>query len=382
MPDPTMHSLAEDPAILNQEPGTRNQEPPPGLPSADELRARLAKQSATPAQIETVVWMLEHGRRRGWKFHGEFGKVLACSASTVSKIFSGRYSPLESAQRWIDSYRGQIGANTPADGHAFIPLRISAEIGAWCEMVRSARQLGVLVGDSQFGKTWALRYHASVPRPARTLYLELPPGGGKTKTLKRLAEVAGVSQHVSSAQMEGAIFDSLRGDPEVLLLADEVTQAFPLVGEVRLGTIELFRRIHDECGIAVVLSATKIIIDMFEEPRLKLFLGQTSRRGHFCRKVIPDKPYKADVSALCLGYGLPACCPKGMIAVVESIATTHGIGPLCDLLQLATNYARNKREPLAWQHVRTTLDSMEAQASGKRGGNDASELTEEGAIEA
>lgn len=326
------------------------------LPSADQVRAGLARLHATAEQTETVLWFLQYGiESRGAKNRTDLANLIGSSATSVSKVFNGNYDgSLETFVGKIRSFR--FGAGVHQSTEPFARLRIAEEIIAFCEATRNVRQMSLLWGPNQSAKSRTLKTYAAAPRPAdagRTFYTMMPAGGATRPFGVALATSCGFSNTVGYQQ----ICDTARGffRPGDLLIIDEYHQC--MIKALRTVTIELIKEIFETCGCAILLCGTDVMPQKMQDPRFRDFLGQTWNRGAL-RKRVPIEPYKADIAAAFAAYGFPALTGGKARDLAEQTGRRDGLGHIFRQLQLAAAMARKRKEELTLQHYITTVHTM------------------------
>lgn len=323
------------------------------LPAADQVRAGLAKLQANPKQTELVLWLLQYGvESRGAKSRGDLANLIGSSPSTISKIFSGTYEgSLEAVTSKIRAFRG--GAGLEKSEWPIARTKVASDIWAFCDATRNARQMSLLWGPNQSGKSHALKSYAAAPREARTFYVFMPAGGGTNAFMKALARACGLSVTVNYQPICEAVLGFLR--PGDLLIVDEYHQT--LIGRcLKTVTIEKIKELFEQCGCAILLCGTDVIPKMMENERHQDFLAQTANRGALRRR-IPARPYKADIAAAFDAYGFPQLTGPALTKA-EEVGATNGLGKIFRQLQLAVILARNKKQDLSLDHYTTTVRTM------------------------
>jgi DNA transposition AAA+ family ATPase len=189
----------------------------------------------------------------------------------------------------------------------------------------------------------------------------LESGGATRLFLEDLMKACGISERKSYGEMKQRAFRYF--DPQTLLIVDEFHQT--LIGRtIKMASIETIRAIYEKCGCGVVLCGTDIVPDMFEDARFKKFLGQTANRG-VLRRLIPATPYREDVTALCKAYGLGVADGEAK-ALVNTIASTNGIGKLCKFMAMSRRLAAKRRTPVTWDHFLETHATLKSWERGEQ----------------
>jgi DNA transposition AAA+ family ATPase len=238
-------------------------------------------------------------------------------------------------------------------------LSVVQDIVAFCEMSRATRQLAIVWGENQSGKSRALSHYAATR--ADTVLVRLPAGGSTGKSMAALARACGVAHRRSDDLLRERILE--RFTPASLLIVDEFHQA--VNGRtIRTVTVDRLREIHDLCGCGVVLCGTHVVAEMIEDARFQRFLGQVDNRGAL-RLNIPKAPTRRDRERLAAAYELPA--PERETAkLVKEICDRNGIARLTDYFKIARRLAIKGGQPLTWSHFNLTHTTLKAWAAGIR----------------
>lgn len=247
----------------------------------------------------------------------------------------------------------------PDDDPFVEDLSVVRDIVAFCEMSRATRQLAILWGENQSGKSRALLHYAAIR--ADTVLARLPAGGGTGKSMAALARACGVTHSRSDDVLRERIL--ARFTPASLLIVDEFHQA--VNGRtIRTVTVDRLREIHDLCGCGVVLCGTHVVAEMIEDTRFQRFLGQIGNRGAL-RLNIPKAPTRRDRERLAAAYHLPPP-DRETAKVVKEICDRHGIARLTDYFKIARRLALKGGQALAWPHFHLTHTTLQAWTGGIR----------------
>ena len=247
-------------------------------------------------------------------------------------------------------------------------------------------------GESQIGKTTAL-LAGYKPRHnhGETVYVRMPTGGSLDSFLRELAEVLGIPTGNRGEDLRRRIISSF--DDRMLLIVDEVHECLSEHYSAKRGmrTLNFLREIHDRRNCGIVLSATNVFRDaMLRGPHARN-LRQLWLRG-MTPLQLPDRPCKADLDAFARAYGLgPAPDEASAVNVTftddggeerrqkvvqnpaglqAAVIKEFGLGRWNMVLAEASDYARERRKPIAWAAVISAWHSFERTSdfSGTEGG--------------
>lgn len=343
---------------------------------AEAIRTALEAAKATPAQIESVLWLFEHAQSKGLTTYPEIGKLIGYSGTTISRVFRGRYpTGINEVVDEIDAFKTLTSERRGFGEAVFCETSVVKDVKAICDLARSSQTIALLWGPNQSGKTTALRHYQAKNNHGRTIFVRMPVGGSAAGLLIALARACGISARGNTHDLRRSIHRFFT--PSTLLIVDEMHQA--LIGrQVRAITVETLRELHDERECGVVLCGTDVLPDMFSDPRFRSFLGQIDNRG-ILRRRIPAQPSAADVRLILKAYKLPVATGEAR-KVVQEIASKHGIGRLSKVLLMSRRMAANEEVkegrpvPLEWRHVLSTIATLKFWAEG-------GEQAEEGGVE-
>lgn len=332
------------------------------IPSADEIEKKVLDAGATPDELEEIMWLADYAATHKITDFAAIGKAIGVSAATVSKVLRGKYEAgLASFCATIQNFRAQAKEQQDLGPLVFVPkLSVVRRVDQFCEITRATKQIGIIWGKNQSGKSEALKYYAATH--PMTAYVKLPAGGATKPSMKKLAQArGGIPTRKSYEELREVILK--RFNPLWLPIADEFHQtikgrAFKTV------TIDRFREVRDDCGCGLVICGTDQIPEMMEDERFKDFLGQVGNRG-VLRMFIPTAPTDKDIVLLYEAYGFKARPGGDTAAHVRSIATANGIGKLSCYFAMARRLANKAHQKVDWDYFDTTYDTLTDWAEGK-----------------
>lgn len=342
------------------------------LPPAERVSAALSRQMLPPAQIESVLWLLEFGRKHGHHSRQKIGALIGRHSSVMSKVFSGSYPAIPKIIEAIEAFRRGGTKLLMADGWPLVELRITREIGTFLDLDRKARTMALLWGPNQSGKTKAFEAYTATERGERTFYVRMPAGGGTRSFLIALAKACGIPHRKSFEELtERFLTFFVPGD---LVIIDEMHQA--IIGRsLKIATIERIREIYDLCQIGMVLCGTDAFFDTMNEERFRGFLGQINNRAGALRKRIAAEPYRGDIARLASAYGYPPIEPGPARDELEKLMP-HGLGRIAKLLQMAIYLAQGEKSEPTWEHFTRTVAAGRRWEKGEKGDKDSWVLEE------
>lgn len=358
---------------MQQQQTARSPDNTDSIPSADEIEKAVLDAGATAAELEDIMWLADHAATNKITNFAALGKAIGASAATVSKVFRGKYAVFDKAGArlkeigigsfcaTIQNFRAQTKEQENLGPAVFVPkLSVVRRVEEFCEITRATKQIGIIWGKNQSGKTKALEYYAA--NHPMTAYVKLPAGGATKASMKKLAKArGGISTRKSYEELREVLLE--RFNPLWLPIVDEFHQtikgrAFKTV------TIDRFREIRDDCGCGLVICGTDQIPEMMEDERYKDFLGQVGNRG-VLRMFIPTAPTDKDIVLLYEAYGFKIKPDGDAAANVRDIARKNGIGKLSCYFAMARRLANIDHQKLDWDYFDTAHDTLDDWAKGK-----------------
>lgn len=335
---------------------------PDSIPAAADLEKTFLDAGATADQIDDVLWLADYAATNKITTFAALGKAIGVSSATVSKVLRGKYEAgIGSFCATIENFRAQSKEQQDLGPLVFVPqLSVVRRVTQFCEITRATKQIGIMWGKNQSGKTKALEHYARTH--PMTAYCKLPAGGSTKVSMKKLALArGGISVRKSYEEMREMILE--RFNPLWLPIADEFHQTIK-GRSFRTVTIDRFREVRDDCGCGLVICGTDQIPEMMDDPRFKDFLGQVGNRG-VLRMFIPTAPTDKDIVLLYEAYGFTSK-PAGITATnIKTIATENGIGKLSGYFAMARRLANKAHTRVEWEHFDTTHATLASWAEGK-----------------
>ncbi len=324
--------------------------------SADIIRDRLEATGTAQAQITSILWFADHGRRQNLNQQA-LGELIEYDGSTVSRLLSGKY-PTDIAPiiAKVDELRRLISSGDNSDKHPVCKTWVLTEIGKTCDLTRAAETVCILTGRSHTGKSVALLNYTHRNNHGQTIFVRMPPGGAPRMFLNTLAMACGISHRQSYEQLRDRLIGFFK--PGMLLIVDEAHQS--IIGrKLQTVTLEIIRDVHDLAGAAVVLCGTPVFANALKDDRIKLFFEQVDNRTTIIRKLPDTAPWR-DVEMVIAAYGLPVPIPEGKLVaehhlspleIVQAKVAKNGLGKLTKFLTIARRPAEKQGVPFAWAHV-------------------------------
>ncbi|MEM0964820.1 MAG: ATP-binding protein [Verrucomicrobiota bacterium] len=318
----------------------------------------------------------------------EFAAEIDVHASTVSKIFNGRYTDpknshirLVPSKKFLDATRNFIAAKKAREAvknKLFIETPTARRIWTLCDLSRESHTPAFIWGASHIGKTFALKRYAEANNHTRTIYIRMKAASGLGGMVHRICDAAGQPINTNNARL----IELLKGtiDPGQLLIFDEIHQLqHTYRKESFFACLEVIREILDEVECGGVICGTNLARDRINKHK-KGDLEQLLRRGVH-RLNLGNVVRVTDMKVILSHYGLP-WPSKGMeikldsehifepLAELRYMAGHEGLKALCERIRYAEELAKLEKQTLDWKHVADAHFTIMANATYGEGAED------------
>jgi DNA transposition AAA+ family ATPase len=231
-----------------------------------------------------------------------------------------------------------------------------------CSAVAIAREIGLIWGPLQCGKTTALKTYVRDNRAA--CYCRVASRSGTPILAEEMAKALGSSKAERATFRENRryILDSAA---ERTLIVDELHEAFSTHGfEAAVAYIEFIREVHDRTGCGVILCGTDAMPRGFQAKRYAPVLRQTWERG-IVRKTFPALPPWKDVLAAAAHYGASEELAEKSADAWKVKLRGMSFGAVCRLLRSAAHMAGKRGRPMCWERVGEALATLDQFAAAE-----------------
>ena len=147
---------------MNKEPPINDSLPGAGMNvSADVVGANLQRLveagKISPEDADQIVWFFGVCKSTRATFADQ-GRLIGYDASTVSRIYTGRYDGrYENVIAATRSYRQLHTERERMSNAQYVETQLSAEVSEACDLALARQMPAVISGPSQIGKTEALQ---------------------------------------------------------------------------------------------------------------------------------------------------------------------------------------------------------------------------------
>jgi DNA transposition AAA+ family ATPase len=309
----------------------------------------VATENLPEEQKLAVRWLHSYYYDSGRSL-SEIGAEVGYDAGTISKVFNNKYEGnFADVVKSITSFRTLAEERASVNRAPYIKTNLYREIEECCQAALTYQKMVYLYGESQVGKTGALRHYAQEHNHGQTIFVTMPVGGSLTHFL---AALAGAVRMTNCARGEILAMNIMKCfGPNNVLIIDEMSRALQAksYGGSNLKTMDFIRDLHDQTGCGVVLCGTNVFRDQMADVAMKKFLNQFNRRA-LLRRQLPDVPSRADLNAFARHYELSPASGDAY-ALQSSVVRQHGLGVWLTTLMAASRKASKERKAMTWEHV-------------------------------
>lgn len=303
-------------------------------------------------QQNTLLWFGEYCRKRN------LGKA---ELGTILRKGSGAFYSYDSIHQTLTGKRMREGTNVDAmiesiaklmeiemareaqQSTGYIHTRLADEIWKRCRKALLRNRITFIFGDSQIGKTWALKEYKKQHNHGETIYMEVPTGANLGSCLIEIAEALGIPTQLRQAELRRRIIAAF--DDKMLLIVDEAHRCFnSRYGNSGLQLFDFLRLLWNKTKCGIVISLTNEGRDEFLKGRHAKALQQLWRR-RITPLQLPAYPPEDDLALFADSFGLEPANDVN-IRVNMEYTDDHGkcrkISHTNNPLQLQTDIVRNE----------------------------------------
>lgn len=347
--------------------------------AADQIRRAI--QDLPDDQRELVWWFAQWCSRHDLN-RDDLAKVLRNTKtkefysydSIIQLLTGGRIRRGENIEPMLDAISALRKVEDPRDEQAnsgFVTTRLAREIWKRCRKSLLRSRVGFIFGESQIGKTKALKQYAKDNNHGETVYIEMPCGGSVSALIYALAKHFNIpSKSGAKADLRDRIIECF--DSRMLLIVDEAHRALKPGSTVGLDSFSFLRELWNKAQCGIVLSLTN-------EGRDELLTGTNYKalaqiwRRRIPPLQLPNSLPDDDAALFANAYGLPEAPAKPVTIEVyyyddrgkeqvqrltkspldlqREVLKTEGLGVWIGILQDAADMAQEQGKRITWGAV-------------------------------
>lgn len=304
---------------------------------------------------EGVMTYWGEAQRRGMSLRTA-AKAAGLDGSVLCRALKGSYAgDLEGVEAKC------LRALDALSGPAVIPTSVVAGCRAVCAAAFAAREIGMVWGPTQCGKTTALEQCCRENAAYRMF--RFPATAGTGALAEEIARAYGVlALGGGFRDNRRRILDAAR---DTLLIADEVHEVFAAHGHgAAVRELEFLREIHDRSGCGVVLCGTDAMPRNMQGGQFAPVLRQTLERG-LVRKAFGGRPAWRDVTAAARHHGIQETLDEAASRQWQARMKGMSFGAVCRLLRSAAHMAAKRGKPMCWERVADALATLDQFAAAE-----------------
>jgi DNA transposition AAA+ family ATPase len=345
---------------------------------ADKVRVAIQD---LPEDQRDLVWWFSQWCQRNNLGREALGKILRkpggdfYSFDSIIQLLTGgrirRGENIEPMLDAIDSLRRVEGEREIQTSSGFIETRLAREIWKRCRKALLRQRIMFIFGESQIGKTEALKRYARDHNHGETVYIEMPSGGSVSALIHALAKHFNIpSKSGAKADLRQRIIDCF--DSRMLLIVDEGHRALKPGSTTGLDSFSFLREIWNKRNCGMVISLTNEGRDeMLHGPHAKVLAQIWKRR--ITPLQLPAVPPDDDAALFAAAYGLtpatdtpvtievttydgsgnpiPQRHKESPLALQRETLKTEGLGVWISILQDAADMAQEHGKRITWGAV-------------------------------
>jgi DNA transposition AAA+ family ATPase len=309
----------------------------------------LATSEAPDREKAAVRWFFFHCVDHGFSLR-RAGDLVGYSPTVLYRLCKNDY-PAKDRNKVlaaIEAYRRTFEQSQGPEHAEFVMTDTAQKIWTHADLAREYHTIAFVYGDSQIGKTWALRAYARANNHGLTKYFRMPSSAGIQLMMQELAMACAFSPDGPYSTLRKRVLHAL--DENTVVIADEIHQAFVSYHkQARLSCLEVLREIQDRTSCGMVLAGTNTARDEIHSGTYSKLLQQLDRRGIF-KLQLPDQATRRDQAQIAKALaGLPPA-DGDAAELVKQIVRDSGLKAYTTYLKAARKLAENRKEGLNWGH--------------------------------
>lgn len=292
---------------------------------------------------------MDEAARRGLSVRAA-ARAAGLDGSTLCRALKGTYAGDAGAVE-----AKCLRALDAMSGPAVIATSVVSGCRAVCAAAFAAREIGMVWGPTQCGKTTALMQCCRENGEYRIF--RFPATAGTGALAEEIAGAFGVAAPGAGfRENRRRIMEAAR---DTLLIADEVHEAFAAHGHgAAVRELEFIREIHDRTGCGVVLCGTDAMPRNFSSGHFAAVLRQTLERG-LVRKAFGGRPAWRDVTAAAKHHGISETLDETAARGWQAKLKGMSFGAVCRLLRSAAHMAGKRGRTMCWERVGEALATLD-----------------------
>lgn len=305
--------------------------------------------------------LISYSVEKGWTLRMLASKINV-STTVMHRLLNGTYqAPTAPHLEKLNDLCGLLSLRQhKPDDKTFIETSLARYVMQIAELVHINQDASILVGKTQWGKTWALEEYER-RHPGTVVMVRCPVVASPGRLLYRMAAKMGLSVKGNTEFQISKIVNHLT--PEHLIIIDEIHQA--LDSDAGRKGIEQIREIYDFAKCSLLLVGTPMVAEhLFNDEKWSRLLEQTAKRGSTNVYRLPEYIPTDDLAMLWTHYGYPSP-NRPMLATLKEQANEYGYNKTLKRLRKGVEAANNAGAPLSWDYYLAAVKKLEEMEAGK-----------------
>lgn len=309
------------------------------------------------SQRNSLSWLFHHVKDKNLSWR-QACKTVDISTTTLYRVWKGEYRnpstgdlvDISDLCDRINRYRKLVEERDGLDRPPFVETTVWTRIDKLCREALSTNTIALIYGESQIGKTAALKEHARRNNHGQTIYVLMPASGGVQSMMRAIAEECHISSRTSFDQLVERVCHFL--DENKLLIIDEVHEVFVSYHKGSMSKcLSVLRQIQERTQCGLVLCGTDVFRHELERGEFSQSLKQLSKRAIWPMQ-LERVPKTEDLIRISAHYRLPVPDQK-TAAKIREIADAFGLGKYCKFMIRAAQLAKKRGQKMTWAHFLT-----------------------------
>jgi len=304
-------------------------------------------------------WLFAWAKERQWSWQ-EAEQETKLSVTTLYRIWTGKYRyqdkhpkageliPLDGICERIAHFKELAEERASLRRLPFVvETSVFRKIEKLCRETLVMQSISMIYGESQIGKSAALKEVARRNNHGNTTYVLTPASAGVQGLIKAIGAACHIAGHTSYDVLRERVGNYL--DDSKLLIIDEIHEIFvSYFRDSRLRCLSVLRQMQEMSGCGLVLCGTNVFRHELEQGEFAQSLKQLRKRG-ILELQLESVPSAKDMELIAAHYRLGA--PTGEAAELASwIGKEFGLGKYTRFLARASQLATKKGERFGWRH--------------------------------
>ena len=230
----------------------------------------------------------------------------------------------------------------------FVETRFAKRVWQTINYARKYGKITFVFGESQIGKTRAIREYVS--RTGGAYYVRMPSSPTLRLFVHDFADALGAPERLTFPQRRRYILNRLSASDVVVV--DECHQAILTERSINPTTAKIFefiREIYDAVGCGLTLCSTNVFENEMTNGALSGVLEQCNRRS-LVTLHCPSRPSAGDLAKFSAAQGLPEITDEAR-AVQAEVIKHECLGVWLTIMRMAGEIAASQGRSVSWDDV-------------------------------